>query len=514
MATTPFNQNAVINNGALEPLGPPIIPAAPVVKPKSVPVVTSQPARNKVNEIQNVLSQSVVPPKKEEPITLVEPAKEQPKEPVPTYADEAGKALSKQMELDQQAYDNYKSTLDQIYRGDLTPDEKLEIDKLQQYYDQIKEQQKVANRSTEGMAAEFGNRLGLNVGSPLQAQGYVDVAINMGLNRIAQIQGLADEKKAEMKKAFLENKLSVAADAYKAYTELSSRKTEAIKAMNDVQSEYANSLRDYNLKVQEFAADEAYRYKQMEQEDYQFGEELKLKQEDNRMQSRKLAADLYKSDLESQKLRKDLGIGDIANGKIPMNLDLSDPDVIKDLAVSDITKAAMTGTIKLKELTPTDKAKVASEMYNVGFNPNEYIVKKLVHIGDLWNKMPESKRGIVNSLVTPFASNVDASVAEFESAKKVLTREIARLNDVGMLSDQDVADYNDAMPSRRDESFDVVNSKIKGLGAAVAGKSGDVQKSPASNALRKGEILVKDNKTGKTGAILEKEFDSSKYTKL
>lgn len=144
-------------------------------------------------------------------------------------------------------------------------------------------------------------------------------------------------------------------------------------------------------------------------------------------------------------------------------------DDIRNLPVSELTKSIIAGYGKLKDLTPTDKAKVQEELFKVGYNPSQSINRKIQKLAELWNKVPSQFKGIAQGRLQPFASSRDPDVANFESAKEILTREIARLNDVGVLSDQDVASYKRAMPSRGDANFSVVEGKLSGIGVATGG---------------------------------------------
>jgi hypothetical protein len=179
---------------------------------------------------------------------------------------------------------------------------------------------------------------------------------------------------------------------------------------------------------------------------------------------------------------------------------------IDKLPVGDLTKSVIAGYAKLKELTPTQKAEVATELYKVGFNPNTYIMKKLNGLIALYSNVPENYVGAIQGFATPnfIASHVDEKVATFESARSVLTREIARLNDVGVLSDQDVASYENAMPSRRDNSIGIALGKVAGLAQTITGKgvsenvgkTGKLEDGRAYIVGYDGETLL-DPKTGK-----------------
>lgn len=151
------------------------------------------------------------------------------------------------------------------------------------------------------------------------------------------------------------------------------------------------------------------------------------------------------------------------------DINWEDQDMIANLPVSTITKAVMSGTGSIKDLTPTLKAEVLAEMYSVGYNPNQVIANKLSGLVDLWDSMPNDQKGLVQGAKF-WASKTVPAVGEFESAKTLLTRQIARMYDVGVLSDMDVKNYKDAMPSRYDSSLDVVKSKVKGIVGASTGK--------------------------------------------
>jgi hypothetical protein len=150
-------------------------------------------------------------------------------------------------------------------------------------------------------------------------------------------------------------------------------------------------------------------------------------------------------------------------------LDWENPDTIDSLPISTITKAVMSGTGSVKDLTPTLKAQVLSEMYSVGYNPGQVVGNKLNQLVDLWEAMPSDQKGLLQGAKF-WASKTVPEVGQFESAKTLLTRQIARLYDVGVLSDMDVKNYKDAMPSRYDSGIDVVKAKVAGITQASTGK--------------------------------------------
>jgi hypothetical protein len=171
-----------------------------------------------------------------------------------------------------------------------------------------------------------------------------------------------------------------------------------------------------------------------------------------------------------------------------------DQNYVNSLPISTISKAIISGYGTVKDLTPTDKKTVISELYKVGYEPKSYILDKLDTLVNLYEETPNKMKGLVQGY-TP--STLSEKAAAFESAKVVLTRQIARLYDVGMLSDQDVASYKEALPSRTDRNVNVVKSKVASL-KSVIGTSKKILK-------------VKEKSSGLTGTIPEDEYDAKLY---
>ncbi len=151
-------------------------------------------------------------------------------------------------------------------------------------------------------------------------------------------------------------------------------------------------------------------------------------------------------------------------------IDFNNPTQVDALPVGSLTKAVLQGFAKTKDFTPTQKGEIMAELQKIGFNPNTYITNKLNGLVQSWMAVPESSKGYVEGLKF-WESKTNEDVAGFESQKTLLTREIARLFDVGVLSDQDVASYKDAMPSRQDADLQVVLRKAGGISGAATGKN-------------------------------------------
>lgn len=151
----------------------------------------------------------------------------------------------------------------------------------------------------------------------------------------------------------------------------------------------------------------------------------------------------------------------------------------KSAKVSDLTASIMNGLGTLKDLTPTDKKTVLAEMQKIGYNPKQNVVDRMSKLLELWAAVPEDMKGPVEGRlysIGGYGANLSPKVAAFESARIPIVREIARMYDVGMLSDQDVADYKSAVPSLNDANGVVAAAKINGLTTAMITPSSQAQK--------------------------------------
>lgn len=177
------------------------------------------------------------------------------------------------------------------------------------------------------------------------------------------------------------------------------------------------------------------------------------------------------------------------------------PDAIASLPISNLAKAVILGTADTKSFTPTAKQEIAAELYKVGFNPYEQINRKLDSLLESYKNVDSSYLGLVQGYVP---GRFNPTAAEFDSERTLLTREVARLRDVGVLSDQDVASYNAAMPARTDRNYEVAAAKVAGIKSSVSGGIlGGGTTAPAG-----GRVTVK-SPTGQVGTIPSEQLSEA-----
>lgn len=408
---------------------------------------------------------------------------------------------------------NIETQLSQIENGTytLSPDEQAMVNNVRTQYQNLINEQIKANQNLTGGMTTFQNLLGTGQYSPAVALGAITQTITDGNQKVADLNNKMNDTISTMTYAFKTNKLSVLNAAYKRYNDIITEKTAAIKEINDRVMEQTQQERERMVTVNRDIAignllgqnitdpmgimktlnrsgfkvtskDVADSIKNFVGDKVDPLESLSVDLRDfeylNTQPNRGGLPSYVTNPVEYLAYKKQLekGVSTIASSMAtdsrgtPGDVQLTMED-IRGLPVSDITKAVMSGYAGLKELTPTDKSKVVSEMYAVGFNPKTYIMNKLNGLIALYAQVPENNKGLIEGLVkTPFTSHSDPKVAQFVSAQEVLTREIARLNDVGMLSDQDVASYKRAMPSLMDNGLPTVMAKVSGLSQTIAGQ--------------------------------------------
>lgn len=186
-------------------------------------------------------------------------------------------------------YINSKATI--MAGGAMTDADKSLLSAIQKTYEGAIAKQEIANKSNEGITAEFSNRLGLNVGSPLQALGYMNNTIAQGTAMITDIQTKEQSALSKAKQAIIDGELKIANDNYNAYIELNKEKSKAITDLYDKTSAAAKEIRDYNLAVQKQKNDD---------------EQLKLQKIKSDQDAKRLASDLSTDAAQRAKLYADI----------------------------------------------------------------------------------------------------------------------------------------------------------------------------------------------------------------
>lgn len=139
----------------------------------------------------------------------------------------------------------YQGQLTQLQNGTfpLTPAQQSQIDAMQQQFDQLVAQQKIANDNYIGVVTRSGIASGRSRYAPEIESGNIMGATNAGIAKIQQIETSAANSIAQMKQAFLDNDFKLIDAAYKAANDALSQKENVIKEIaQNVKDEAARVL--------------------------------------------------------------------------------------------------------------------------------------------------------------------------------------------------------------------------------------------------------------------------------
>jgi len=156
------------------------------------------------------------------------------------------------------------------------------------------------------------------------------------------------------------------------------------------------------------------------------------------------------------------GLGKLAPGSI-------DP---KDL--TPLAKTIYDGTMKLTDITPTMRARIAPELNAVGWTSaikaedkqTVLVIKDgLKDVLAKWKKVPERLKGQIQGRLADwtYASERTPSLQRFEAAKRIVGQQLTRLFEKGRISDEDRIFYQALMPNIRQSSYEVAKAGAESL---------------------------------------------------
>lgn len=150
-----------------------------------------------------------------------------------------------------QAYNDYRTSITQLQNGTipLTAEQQAQINAIQAQFDRIKEQQKVANKNYEGGMTQIGVASGRSRYAPELAQGEIANAVNVGIQKISDIDAKAAETVATMKIAFQDKNFSLMKSMFESYNGYMKDKTDMLFKMKGVADQKEREMREFNFKA-------------------------------------------------------------------------------------------------------------------------------------------------------------------------------------------------------------------------------------------------------------------------
>lgn len=154
-----------------------------------------------------------------------------PESPVDQTNDDLKAVQAKQ----DAAYQTFANQIQQIQNGTfpLTTDQQAQVNSLQAQFDQLKQQQALANQNYTGGVTNAGIASGRNRYAPEIELGNIQAAVSSGIAKIAAIDVQASSAISQLRQGFMSDNYELINSAYQAANQAFSQKSDTIQKMSE-----------------------------------------------------------------------------------------------------------------------------------------------------------------------------------------------------------------------------------------------------------------------------------------
>jgi len=197
----------------------------------------------------------------------------------PRYLNEYESQMQQNQDQSDQAYQTFQNSMTQLQNGTfpLNPMQQAQVDGLKGQFQQLIEQQKIANKNYEGGIAITNATSGRARYAPEIALGITMNAVNAGIQKIGNIETEMNAAVANMEAGFQTNNMKLVQSAYEAYQQHAQAKSDQITKVYTAVANAAKDARDYNYQVekdnQELAKWNISKEMEIDKFDYQKGQD-------------------------------------------------------------------------------------------------------------------------------------------------------------------------------------------------------------------------------------------------
>lgn len=142
--------------------------------------------------------------------------------------------------------------------------------------------------------------------------------------------------------------------------------------------------------------------------------------------------------------------------------------------LSPVAFSVYSGTLSLKDITPTMRSQIGPELTAVGWTSVvsaedrqtvATITSGLQEVLAAWDAVPASKKGIIRGSISQstIGRTQDEDIIAFEAKKRIVGQQLARLFETGRLSDEDRKFYQGLMPNLLMDERDVAQASANSL---------------------------------------------------
>lgn len=215
----------------------------------------------------------------------------------PRYLNEYELQMQKNQEQSDQAYQSFQNSISQLQNGTfpLNPTQQAQVDALKGQYQQLIEQQKIANKNYEGGIAVTNATSGRARYAPEIALGITMNAVNAGIQKIGNIETEMNSAVANMEDGFRTNNMKLVQSAYEAYQQHAQAKSDQITKVYTAVANAAKDARDYNYQLEKDKIDQENKKLAAQFESEKFSYQQKKDAKDQYLATQKLSEDQKKN---------------------------------------------------------------------------------------------------------------------------------------------------------------------------------------------------------------------------
>lgn len=162
-------------------------------------------------------------------------------------------------------YDGLQQSIQQLQNGmfPLNPDQQVQIKGLQDSFDRLRAQQKSANDNYVAGITQAGITSGRNRYAPEIEMGNIANAVNVGIQKMADLDSQATSQIAALKQTMMEKNYGLVKDQYTQLQDILKQKSDTLNKIYDQTMSYEKDLRDTNLKLAQDAVDNQLKSQQL-----------------------------------------------------------------------------------------------------------------------------------------------------------------------------------------------------------------------------------------------------------
>lgn len=163
------------------------------------------------------------------------------------------------------AFNEFKTATDQLRNGTfpLTPDQQMQIKGMQDSFDRLRRQQEEANKNYVAGITQAGIVSGRSRYAPEMELGNIANAVNVGIQKIADLDSKASLTLAELRQNMQDKNYSLVKEQYLVLKDYLNEKNATISKIYEKTLEYEREMRDINYKLAQDTVDNQLKSQQL-----------------------------------------------------------------------------------------------------------------------------------------------------------------------------------------------------------------------------------------------------------